>query len=181
MLSGRSENINLFNEKLLIGLLACMICRVIVISMSIIYGFFCNPYKIHIATNILSFYSFLFFMFFVFITIIIPGKVISALVASGSTLLLGGWIFKSGLPYRALLFIFSSLWAYLFVFVSSGQFKRIQIKSLTFKKTMRLKYILLICYPAYLYFEEDVFRNISLFFACAIFSIFFINWLNKKL
>lgn len=40
MQSGQSENINLFNEKLLIGLLACMIYRVIVMSMSIIYGFF---------------------------------------------------------------------------------------------------------------------------------------------
>lgn len=101
--------------------------------------FFCNPHKIHIATNILSFYSFLFFMFFVFTTIIVPGKVISALVASGSTLLLGGWIFKSGLPYRALLFVFSSLWAYVFVFVSNGQFKKIQLESLTLKKNKSSK------------------------------------------
>lgn len=181
MQPGMNKNINLFNDKLLIGLLACMIYRIITISISLLYVQFFIPHKIHISTNIYGFYVYLILVFCIFISAIIPRQAISITVAVGSTLLLGADIFKSELPYRALLFFFSASLAYLFVFSSNNQLRELQSEPYTSKAVRQLKYILLIVYPIYLLFEVDMFRNVSLFIACVIFLSFFISWMNKKL
>lgn len=178
---GINKNINSFNSKLLIGLLASMIYRITTIFISLLYGQFFIPHKIHISTNLYALYVYLLLVFFIFISAVIPRRVISITVAISSTLLLGIDIFRAGLPYRALLFIFSSSLAYLFVFSSNSQLRKAPSGSYASKTVMRLKYILLIVYPVYLFFEVEMFRNVSLFIACVIFLTFFISLLNRKL
>ena len=174
-------NINSFNSKLRIGLLACMIYRIITISISLLYAQFFIPHKIHISTNLYGFYVYLILVFCIFTSAIISRRVISFTIAISSTLLLGMDIFRSDLPYRALLFIFSSSLAYLFVFSSNNQLRNVPSGSYASKAVRRLKYILLIVYPVYLLFEVEMFRNVSLFIACVIYLTFFISLLNRRL
>lgn len=178
---GINKNINSLNSKLLIGLLASMIYRIITILISLFYANFFNPHKIHISTNLYGFYVYLFLVFFIFISAVIPRRVISVTVAISSTLLLGMYIFRADLPYRVLLFVFSSSLSYLFVFFSNSQLRKVSSGSYASKVVRRLKYILLIVYPAYLFFEVEMFRNVSLFIACVISLTFFISFLNRKL
>lgn len=178
---GINKNINSFNSKLLIGLLASMIYRITTIFISLLYDQFFIPHKIHISTNLYAFYVYLLLVFFIFISAVIPGRVTSITVAISSTLLLGIDIFRADLPYRALLFIFSSSLAYLFVFSSNSQLRKVSSGSYASKTVMRLKYILLVVYPVYLFFEVEIFRNVSLFIACVILLTFFISLLNRKL
>jgi len=90
-------------------------------------------------------------------------------------------IFEADFPYRALLFILSSSLSYLFVFSLNGKLRKVPSESHTSKTARRLKYILLIVYPAYLFFEVEMFRNVSLFIACVIFLVFSMSWLNGNL
>lgn len=178
---GINKNISSLNGKLLIGLLASMIYRVITILISLLYAQFFSPHKIHISTNLYGFYVYLLLVFCIFISAVIPRRVISVTVAISSTLLLGMDIFRADLPYRALLFIFSSSLSYLFVFLSNSQLRKVPSGSNASKAVRRLKYILLIVYPAYLFFEVEIYRNVSLFIACVISLTFFISLLNRKL
>lgn len=174
------ENIP-FNNKLLLGLLACMVYRIITISLSVIYTHFFEPHKIHISTNIFDFYSYLFLVLCVFIVVFISKRSISIVIAIGSTLLMVANTFNDGLPYRALLFMFSALLAYLFIFMSNFQLKKTRLQLVAFKYSKCLKCILLIFYPFYIVFEKEMFRNVSLFIACSIFLVLFISWLNRRL
>ncbi len=178
---GLNKRINSFNSKLLISLLACMIYRIITISISLLYVQFFIPQKIHISTNIYGFYVYLIFVFCIFISTVIPNKVIGFTMAVGSTLLLGVDIYKSDLPYRAILFVFSASCAYLFIFASNSQLGKAHSESHISKAVRHLKYILLIAYPIYLFFEVEIFRDVSLFIACVIFLAFFLTWLNRRL
>lgn len=181
MRHGINKKINSFNSKLLIGLLACMIYRIITISISLLYAHFFIPHKIHISTNLYGFYVYLILVFCIFISAVVPKQAIGIIVAISSTLLLGIEIFEADFPYRALLFILSSSLSYLFVFSLNGQLRKVPSESHTSKTARRLKYILLIVYPAYLFFEVEMFRNVSLFIACVIFLAFSISWLNRNL
>jgi hypothetical protein len=181
MQPGINKSIGFFDDKLLISMLACMIYRIITISISLIYTHFFVPHKIHISINLYGFYLYLFLVCGIIISAVIPRRAIGVTVAAGSTLLLGMDIFRADLPYRALLFVFSAFWAYLFVFTSNSQLRKVQSESLKSKAVRRLKYILLIVYPIYIFFEKDTFRNVSLFITCLIFLVFFISWLNRKL
>ncbi|TDN54823.1 hypothetical protein EC843_101881 [Buttiauxella sp. JUb87] len=168
-------------KKLLIGLLACMIYRIITLSFSLIYYQLYTPHKIHISTNLNDFYVYLLLVFCVFISTAISRQAIGITVGVGSTLLLGMDIFKDDLPCRALLFVFSAFLAYLFIFTSNNQLRKSQSGLHTSKAVRRLKYILLIVYPIYLFFEVGIFRNVSLFIACIISLSLFISWLNEKI
>ena len=181
MQPGLNKATTSFNNKLLTCLLAGVIYRVITISISLIYIQFFVPHKIQISTNIYGFYLYVLLVFFIFLSGLISRQVIGIAIAVASTLLLGINIFKADLPYRALSFVFSASWAYLFVFTSNLQSRKIQSESLTSKAVRRLKYILLTVYPIYLMFEKEMFRNVSLFIFCMIFLAFFISWLNRKL
>ncbi|SUW65594.1 Uncharacterised protein [Buttiauxella agrestis] len=179
MQSGKNKNIDLLNGRLLVGLFACMVYRVVSISLATIYTHFFVPHKIYISTNLSVFYSYLFLAAFIFIVTVISKQSIGIAVAICSTLVLGGGIFNEGLPYRALLFIFAAALAYSFVFICNFQFKQ-SISG--FSKCIRyLKTILLVIYPVCLFFEQEMFRRVSIFIACIIALFFFISWMNRKL
>jgi len=69
---GINKNINSLNGKLLIGLLASMIYRILTILISLFYANFFNPHKIHISTNLYGFYVYLLLVFFILISAVIP-------------------------------------------------------------------------------------------------------------
>lgn len=56
MQSTNSESPYKFANKLLIGLLACMLYRIITIIITISYTYFTVPHKVHISTNIYIFF-----------------------------------------------------------------------------------------------------------------------------
>lgn len=176
---GNNKNIDLLNDQLLIGLFACMVYRVVSISLATIYAHFFDPHKIYISTNLSVFYSYLFLTFFIFIVTVISKQSIGIAVAICSALFLGGGILKEGLPYRALLFVCAAALAYSFVFIYNFQFR--QSVSGVSKNIRYLKAILFMAYPVYLFFEQEMFRRVSIFIACVIALFFFISWLNKKL
>lgn len=181
MQPGINKSINSLNSKLLLGLLACMIYRVITISISLTYSQFFNSHKINISTNLYGFYLYLILVVCIFMFAVSSNKIIGFTIAVGSILFLGGGIYKSDFPYRAMLFVFSAFWAYLFIFISNSQLKEVHSESHISKTARYFKYTLLIVYPVYIFFEMEAFRNVSLFIACVIFLMFFISWLDRKL
>ncbi len=124
MQPGKNKEDITFNNKLLIGLLACMVYRIITISLSVTYAHFFVPHKTQISIHIFDFYSYLFLVLCIFIVVIVSKRSISVVIATGSALLIVANAFNDGLPYRALLFMFSALLAYLFIFMSNFQFKK---------------------------------------------------------
>ncbi len=123
MQSTNSESPYKFANKLLIGLLACMLYRIITIIITISYTYFTVPHKVHISTNIYIFFSFLFISLIFFVVTFTSSKKVAIIIATLSTILLGVETFNSGLPYRALSMMFSAMLSYFFIFLCNFNFK----------------------------------------------------------
>lgn len=116
MQSTNRESPYKFANKLLIGLLACMLYRIIIITITTIYTYITVPHKVHTSTNIYIFFSFLFISFIFFIVTFTSSKKLAIIIATLSTLLLGVETFNAGLPYRALSMMLSAMLSYYFIF-----------------------------------------------------------------
>ncbi len=177
MQSTNSESPYKFANKLLIGLLACMLYRIITIIITISYTYFTVPHKVHISTNIYIFFSFLFISLIFFVVTFTSSKKVAIIIATLSTILLGVETFNSGLPYRALSMMFSAMLSYFFIFLCNFNFKDKENS----KHINVLKVACPILYVFYLFYEHAFFRNVSLIVFSFVILTFFISWLNIKL
>lgn len=166
-----------FANKLLIGLFACMLYRIIIIAITTIYTHFTVAHKVHISTNIYAFYSFLFISLLFFVVAITSNIKVTVIIATLSTALLGVETFNAGLPYRALLTMFSAMLSFCFIFLCN--FNPEDKENSKHKKVLKVACTFL--YVFYLFYEHMFFRNVSLVVFCFIILIFFISWLNIKL
>lgn len=175
MQSTNSESPYKVANKLLIGLLACMLYRIISIIITIIYTYFTVPHKVHISTNIYIFFSFLFISLIFFVVTFTSSKKVAIIIATLSIILLGVKTFNSGLPYRALSMMFSAMLSYFFIFLCNFKYKE------NSKHKNVLKVACAILYVFYLFYEHEFFRNVSLIIFSFVILMFFISWLNIKL
>ncbi|EFI4022101.1 hypothetical protein GYM41_002402 [Escherichia coli] len=164
-----------FANKLLIGLLACMLYRIITITITTIYTYITVPHKVHTSTNIYIFFSFLFISLIFFIVTFTSSKKLAIIIATLSTLLLGVETFNAGLPYRALSMMLSAMLSYYFIFLCNFKEKE------NSKHENVLKVACAILYVFYLFYEHIFFRNFSLIVFFFVILTFFISWLNIKL
>lgn len=161
----------------MIGLLACMLYRIITITLTIIYIQFTVPHKVHISTNLYIFYSSLFISLLFFVVAITSSKKAAIIIATLSTILSGIETYNVGLPYRALLMMFSAMLSYCFIFLCNFSLKE---KAISKHKNV-LKIACAILYVFYIFYEHIYFRNVSLIALSFIILTFFISWLNIKI
>lgn len=178
MLFGTDKSTSITN-KLIIGFFCGVLYRTLSLFLEMFVMIFRTPHKMYYTTNIFIFYSFILMWVAFFLTPFLKMKT-GVIMSTFLVCYLWYEFWNIGLPLRSVLFLFSALSTYVFLFASSYTSGNYHVNKFISGFLGGIPVIVVTYYPFYLYMETYHFRILSISIASFVSFVILLVWISKK-